>query len=100
VRRKLLYPLEPNDLKAMHTGSLLARLEQFRRCEESIETSDMATDEVPEGRIIFKQSSEWLRANHDVKAELATREHIDGGEERAAKRNLQTRRSNHGRRNR
>nr|BAJ07071.1 hypothetical protein [uncultured bacterium] len=100
MRRKPIFPLRREELEAMHTGSLLKRLEQLHRCEESFEMSDMYPDEVPQGQVVFKNTEEWIRAYHDVKAVLATRENVDKGKERAQKRKPQARERAHRRRDR
>ena len=71
------------ELEGMHTGSLLERLHALQRCEERIDWFDMDPEEV-EGitAIIFKDSPEWRAAHAEVKAVLATREHVPSKAER------------------
>jgi hypothetical protein len=100
MRQKPILPLTRDELEAMHTGSLLQRLKQLHECEESFELSDMYPEEVPEGQIVFKSSEEWKHAYQEVKAVLASREHVPGGAERAARRRRSGRSRARGRRDR
>ena len=70
-------PLTAQELQAMPTRQLLARLERLRRCEESLAHSDLTAQEV-DGHIgiLFKESRAWQQAYGDVKQVLATREHV------------------------
>jgi hypothetical protein len=72
--------LSTEELKNMHTGSLMSRRKKLLACEESFEASDRYGNEnesVAEemGRIEFKNSSAWKNAYKELKDILAMREH-------------------------
>jgi hypothetical protein len=80
------------ELKAMHTGSLMRRREALLRCEESFEQSDRYGYEpqpIAGGDIEFKDTPEWKQAYAELKVELATREHVPNKQERKALRRQQ-----------
>ncbi len=65
-----------DQLKTMHTGSLMSRRKALLACEESIELSDRDADYVvSDGYIEFKQSEAWQRAYNELKSVLSTRAH-------------------------
>ena len=78
------------ELEAMHTGSLLARLQQLRECEESYDWTDHLPSEIEllksDGRIHVKDSDIWVEAYRDLKAILDTREHFASKAERKRQR--------------
>ena len=78
-------------LDAMHTGSLLARLQRLRQCEDDFARSDRHgaepdPDPLVTGYIEFKNSPHWNEAYQDLKETLADREHLLTAEERKTKR--------------
>jgi hypothetical protein len=70
-------PIRADQLGALPTGALLARLQRLRQCEESIDSSDLSETEAAavDGAILFKSDQAWHSAWADLKAILATREH-------------------------
>lgn len=72
-------PMSPQELEALPTGVLLARLKRLRWCEESRESSDLSEDEVAsaEHLILFKDAAAWRSAHADLKAILSQREHVE-----------------------
>ena len=71
------------EVEAMPTKALLARLERLHRCEESPSDSDLSPLEVPDDvGILFKNQPAWAIAYQEVKEVLATREHVPGGDDR------------------
>lgn len=71
----------------MHTGSLLARLDALRKCEESFSASDRAglepePDQEETGFIEFKNTEAWQKAYEELKEVLAQREHLPGKKRR------------------
>jgi hypothetical protein len=87
MKRRLIPILPAESLLNMATKQLLGRLHSLQRCEEAAVLSDRTREEisVSEG-ILFKDSAEWQRAYADLKAVLATREHIPTAAERATAR--------------
>lgn len=67
------------DLEALPTGALLARMKRLRWCEESRRSSDLSQDEVASAAhlILFKDDAVWRLAHADLKAVLAEREHVE-----------------------
>jgi hypothetical protein len=67
------------ELERLSTKALLARLKRLHWNERSFVASDMSEAECMSvsDKIIFKSSPEWRRAYQDVKAILASREHIE-----------------------
>jgi hypothetical protein len=64
-------------LEAMPTRALLARLQRLRECEESADRSDLDSVEIAaETGIVFKADPLWAEAYDQVKAVLAAREHV------------------------
>lgn len=80
----------------MPTKQLLGRLHSLQRCEESAALSDRTPEEVAASEgILFKGTAEWQRAYADLKAVLATREHVASAAQRAqARQQRATRKSN------
>ena len=80
----------------MPTKQLLGRLHSLQQCEESAALSDRTPEEVARGEgILFKGTAEWQRAYADLKAMLATREHVPSAAERGqARQQRATRKSN------
>jgi len=74
---RAIIPLNSNELDAMPTGALLARLKRLQWCEEGPEQSDLTDDEVASGShlVLFKSDPRWRSAYEDLKVVLATREH-------------------------
>ena len=72
--------LSTEELKNMHTGSLMSRRKKLLACEESFEASDRYGNEnkpVTEKieYIEFKNSLAWKNAYKELKDVLAMREH-------------------------
>jgi hypothetical protein len=77
VKRRPLFILSQDSLLSLPTRQLLGRLQALQRCEESRLLSDCGADEVLlEEQIFFKDTSAWKAAYAEVKAVLATREHV------------------------
>ena len=96
MKRRLIPPLAPEALANMPTKQLLGRLRSLQRCEDSAALSDRAPEEIAASEsILFKGTGEWQRAYADLKAVLATREHVPSAAERAQTRQQRaTRKSN------
>lgn len=67
------------ELEALPTGALLARLQRLRWCEDSRTESDLSDEEVGSvaGSILFKEEAAWRAAYADLKEVLANREHLE-----------------------
>jgi hypothetical protein len=64
-------------LEGMPTRALLARLQRLRECEESADRSDLDSAEIAAATgIVFKADPSWSQAYDQVKAVLATRDHV------------------------
>ena len=76
-------PMRPEELKQLHTGSLLSRLKELRALQDRFEVSDWLPAEIEaleiEGLIAFKETDIWKNAFTDVKIELSTRDHYPRG---------------------
>ena len=96
MKRRLIPPLTPEDLASMPTKQLLGRLRSLQRCEESAALSDRTPEDIAASEgILFNGSAEWQRAYADLKAVLATREHVPSAAERVQARHQRaTRKSN------
>ncbi len=91
-----LLPFE--DIKAMHTGTLMSRRAALLKCEESFKHSDRDGHESePEQSatcfIEFKDTDEWQKAYGELKLVLATRENIPSRQERKAERQFKAKTS-------
>ncbi len=76
-----------DELKEMHTGSLMSRRKSLLQCEESLELSDKpANYTAPINIIEFKNSPMWKQAYTELKQELDTRENWPSKKERKEKR--------------
>ena len=75
---KTVIPLSRQELEALPSGALLARLRRLRECEEARENSDL--DELELGSashlILFKADPAWRSAYAQLKEVLAKREHV------------------------
>ncbi|MFS8183649.1 hypothetical protein ACMG4P_19140 [Pseudovibrio denitrificans] len=75
--------LKLEQLQSLHTGTLLSRLKTLRSLHECEEQADWNAEEIAavraSGHIAFKSEDKWKNAFADVKAVLATREHIPRG---------------------
>ena len=69
--------LASDQVDAMPTGALLARLRRLRWCEDSPELSDLSREAVASAAhlILFKSDPAWRAAHDDVKRALAMRDH-------------------------
>lgn len=67
------------ELEALPTGALLARLERLRWCEEVRVESDLSDEDVASaaGSILFKEDAAWRAAYADLKEVLGGREHLE-----------------------
>ncbi len=96
-RRRNLPVVERAELKRLPTKVLLARLQLLRECEDEPAATDLEPDELAAveaaGGISFKCEPQWRAAYEDLKAVLATREHVP----RPAERPLEPRGQRHGR---
>lgn len=91
ARSRKIPILAPADLDAMHTGSLLTRLRELLKCEESFLLSDRWEHGVlpaSSGFIEFKDTDEWRAAHQELKNILSRREHLPTAAERRVKRVL------------
>jgi hypothetical protein len=80
MKRKTILPMAFNDLEALPTRQLLARLKYLRQCEESLALSDRDNESyIPSGAIEFKDSPEWAEEYKKVKEILSSREHVSRG---------------------
>ena len=91
MNRRLIPNMAPELLVSMPTKQLLGRLHALQRCEESAALSDQTNDGAPTAGIIFKNTAEWLKAYADLKAVLATREHVPSAAQRAETRKQRVR---------
>ena len=86
------------ELKEMHTGSLMSRRAALLKCEESFELSDRNGYETKSkaseaGFIEFKDAPEWQQAYNDLKSVLSTRENVPNKQERKEIRKEKTKKS-------
>lgn len=67
------------ELKALNTKALLARLKRLRFCEDSPAQSDLTDEEIASvgNLILFKSDPEWTTAYRDLKQVLNGREHVE-----------------------
>ncbi len=74
-------PMARSELEQLHTGSLLTRLRKLHALHERYEDSDWSEPERQsmQDMIAFKNTPAWQQAYEDVKAVLATREHVERG---------------------
>ena len=87
MKRRVIAILARESLLSMPTKQLLVRLRSLQCCEESAAVSDSAPGDGAAGQgILFKNTPEWRRAHAELKALLATREHVPSAAERAAAR--------------
>lgn len=73
------------ELEAMHTGSLMSRRKALLKCEESSPAGRVSHGAQAEF-IEYKDTPAWQRAYRELKAVLATREHVPNKQERKAMR--------------
>ena len=80
MRNRPVYFIERAALEHLPTKALLGRLHRLRECEEAPEASDLTKADIAAAPgILFKQAAEWSAAYSDLKAILATREHLPRG---------------------
>ena len=67
------------ELKALNTKALLARLKRLRFCEDSPTHSDLTDEEIASvgNLILFKSDPAWATAYRDLKQVLDGREHLE-----------------------
>ena len=75
------------ELREMHTGSLMSRRDVLLKCEESFEASDRSGYEIKPststtGLIEYKNTPEWKNAYNELKSVLSNREKIPNMQER------------------
>jgi hypothetical protein len=72
-------PIKQQELQALPTGALVARLKRLRWCEEARADSDLTDQEVASvaSLILFKEDPAWRIAYADLKHILADREHVE-----------------------
>lgn len=82
--------MSTSELEAMHTGSLLSRLQHLRECEESLEHTDLTQEEINElekdESIHVKSSEKWKKAYNELKVVLNERENVPSSKERKDRR--------------
>jgi hypothetical protein len=84
MKRSLIAILPQESLLKMPTKQLLGRLQALQKCEESAAFSDRTTKEAAASNgILYKDTTEWREAYCQLKAVLATREHLPTADERA-----------------
>jgi hypothetical protein len=82
MKRKKIFPMSREEMEALPTKQLLARLKRLHQCEESLALSDQNSQSYSApGSIEFKDSSEWIAEYDRLKEVLAQREHIAKGAE-------------------
>ncbi|MDB6064698.1 MAG: hypothetical protein JWR26_906 [Pedosphaera sp.] len=92
MKRRLIPILPPDSLLKMPTKQLLGRLRSLQRCEEAAALSDLTQAEIAASEgILFKDSAQWRKAYDDLKAVLATREHVSSSTERTKNRQQRAR---------
>ena len=76
--KRALQPMSREQLEALPTGTLLARLKRLRWCEESADQCDLSEAEIASVShlILFKTDTAWRGAYADLKEVLAAREHL------------------------
>ena len=77
MRRRSIRFLPKAELERWPTERLLARLRTLQQCEDAAEFSDRGPSAAASGEILFKDTREWRQAHADLKAILASREHIE-----------------------
>ncbi len=86
----IVQPIPLGDLASYNTKQLLGPRDRLLACEDSLAASDImpedAETEVDPSTIRFKDDPRWSALYEAVKAELATGEHVPGGDARKAKR--------------
>ncbi len=67
-----------DELQKLHTGTLLARLQRLRWCEDTADLSHLSESEIASvgDKILFKEQPKWQRAYKELKAILDEREHL------------------------
>lgn len=86
--KRSVEPLPKAELESWTTYRVLARLKVLRACMEWIDDRDIFPREVAQvqGRILLKGTPEWNTAWSDVKAVIASREHIPRPQRYSSKR--------------
>ena len=87
----IVVPVPVAELPKLATKQLLALRDRLLACEESMQRSDASLDEIDPATIRFKDDPRWVVLYDAVKTELATREHVPGGDERRAVRKQRAR---------
>lgn len=81
-------PESLDQLENFATKQLLGLRDRLLACESSLAESDPLPQdvetEIDPSRIRFKDDPRWVDLYQAVKAELSTREHVDGGDQRRA----------------
>jgi hypothetical protein len=87
MKRRLIPVLAPESLASMPTKQLLGRLLSLQQCEGAATLSDRSPGEAPTSKgILLKDTAEWQKAYADLKAVIATREHLPSAAERTKRR--------------
>ena len=77
MMRRKISPMSENEMEALPTKRLLARLKTLHQCEQSLVLSDRHSDEYISSELIeFKESSQWIAEHNSLKKVLSKREHI------------------------
>jgi hypothetical protein len=93
---RILPVISPEILAAMHTGSLLRRMRDLWKCEESAALSDRADLNTPPSQgegIEFKNTDAWRQAHAELKTILSRRPHLPKASERLLKRTLRAKKN-------
>ncbi len=93
----VVQPVSPTDLATWPTKRVLALRDRLLRCEAKIEHSDLQGAEAlvrtDPSAIRFKDDPRWKELHASVIHILNTREHVPGGDERAALRQARGRKN-------
>jgi hypothetical protein len=85
--------VDRTELEQWTTRRLLGRLQLLRKCEPNLEGSDLQYEEefrevreAMKSMVIFRETEAWADAYADLKAILATREHVPNSVEKKQER--------------
>ena len=83
LRKRGVTRIDPGELVSWNTAQLIGRLDKLRRCIDSLGATEYTASDVSTiDLILFKDTPAWSSAYADLKAILATREHLPGKAER------------------
>lgn len=95
--KRAVDPPALDSLPCLSTRQLLGLRDRLLRLPESEKVSDLESGEIDPALLNFKDDPLWARLHQALKAELATREHMPTGAEKASRRTAQAQRGDHGR---